>query len=192
MRVRNSSTSRLFELKRRLDSLTDVSLETYIPLNFMQVRDDKMDFAPSLLNYIFVRSSFFNLLQVKSNQEYFEPLRFVMHPVYNENYSVHDEVLTIPDLTMTNYMRLTQAKNDKVVYLKNIDYACRPSQPVQIIEGPFTGIVGRIKRIGGNRCVVMPVINYEMAVGVMDVPRNFLRYLSESEFIELTAPEWEW
>lgn len=187
MRIRNSSVSRLNELKKRFDSLNDVSIETYIPLRFIRVAEDKMDFAPVLLNYIFVHSSYTDLLQVKGNHEYFEPLRFVMHPVYDENYCVRDEILTVPDRMMSNYMRLTQEQNDKVIFLNNIDYACRPSQPVQIVEGQFAGIAGRIKRIGGNRCVVMPVINNEMAIGVMDVPRSHLRYLSESEFQELTT-----
>lgn len=189
LRVRNSSVSRLNELKKRLDSLKDVRIETYIPFSFMRVADDKMDFAPVLLNYIFVRSTYTELLQVKGNREYFEPLRFVMHPVYDENYRVHDEILTVPDRMMNSYMQLTQEQNDKVIFLNNIDYACRPSQPVQIVEGQFAGVAGRIKRIGGNRCVVMPVINNEMAVGVMDVPRSHLRYLSESEFQELTTAE---
>lgn len=184
MRVRNSSISRLNELKKRLDGLKDIQITTYIPTGFMRVSDEKMDFAPFLLNYIFVQSTYTDLIKVKSNQAYFEPLRFVMHPAYDDKYNVHDEVLTISDKTMTDFMCLTQEKNDKVIFLNNMDYALRPSQPVQIIEGPFAGVTGRIKRIGGNRCVVMPVINNEMAVGVMDVPRSFLRYLTEAELTE--------
>ena len=51
---------------------------------------------------------------------------------------------------------------------------------VQITEGEFTGIVGRIKRIKGLRCVVLPIGN-EMAAAVVDIPSKHLRYLTEEE-----------
>jgi transcription antitermination factor NusG len=51
---------------------------------------------------------------------------------------------------------------------------------VQITDGQFAGVVGRIKRVRGNRCVVIP-IGKEMAVGVMDVPKCHLRYMTDKE-----------
>lgn len=185
MRVRNSSASRLKQLKNRLDSQKEFQVETYIPEGFIRVSNDKMDFAPLLLNYIFVHSTYTDLLQIKRNQEYFEYLRFVMHPTYDDHFNVHDEILVISDKTMDDYIRLTREENDKVIFLNNMNYVFRPSQPVQIVQGQFAGVTGRIKRVGGNRCVVLPVVNNEIAVGVMDVPRSFLRYLTEDEFQEL-------
>ena len=89
MRIRNSSLVRLEEMQKRLNAQDGIE-RTYAPLRFMKVRDDKMDYANYLLNYIFVRSSFSELVRVKS---LFEPLRFVMHPDYDENYNIHHEVL---------------------------------------------------------------------------------------------------
>ena len=177
MRVRNSSIPRLNLMKERLDGQKEADIETYIPLAFLSVSDKKMDFAPVLLNYIFVRSSFAKLVKVKSNLELFEPLRFVMHPAYDEHLDSHDEVLFISDKAMDDFRRLTEKENKKVIFLNNMDYVCRPSQEVQITEGEFAGVIGRIKRVGGNRCVVLP-IGREMAVGVMNVPRSHMRYLT--------------
>lgn len=186
MRIRNSSLSRLEKMKERLDKHDDVD-ETYAPLGFIKVNMTKMDFAPFLLNFIFVRSTFAKLVSVKSNLEQFEPLRFVMHPVFNEKYDRHEEVLYILDKQMEDYKRVTAKENEKVIFLDNLDYACKPSQEVQITEGEFAGVIGRIKRIGGARCVVLP-IGKEIAPAIIDVPSKYLRYLTDKE-IEKTNEE---
>ena len=187
MRIRNSSLSRLEKMKERLDKHDDVD-ETYTPLGFIKVNMTKMDFAPFLLNFIFVRSTFAKLVSVKSNLEQFEPLRFVMHPVFNEKYDRHEEVLYILDKQMEDYKRVTAKENEKVIFLDNLDYACKPSQEVQITEGEFAGVIGRIKRIGGARCVVLP-IGKEIAPAIIDVPSKHLRYLTDIEIEKLNEEE---
>jgi transcription antitermination factor NusG len=77
---------------------------------------------------------------------------------------------------MEDYMRVTKEDCDKVIFLDNIAYACKPSQKVQITEGRFAGIIGRIKRIKGKRSVVL-LIGNELAAAVVDVPNKHLRYL---------------
>ena len=187
MRIRNSSLSRLEKMKERLDKHDDVD-ETYTPLGFIKVNMTKMDFAPFLLNFIFVRSTFAKLVSVKSNLEQFEPLRFVMHPVFDDKYDRHEEVLYILDKQMEDYKRVTAKENEKVIFLDNLDYACKPSQEVQITEGEFAGVIGRIKRIGGARCVVLP-IGKEIAPAIIDVPSKHLRYLTDMEIEKLNEEE---
>ena len=187
MRIRNSSLSRLEKMKERLDKHDDVD-ETYAPLGFIKVNMTKMDFAPFLLNFIFVRSTFAKLVSVKSNLEQFEPLRFVMHPVFDEKYDRHEEVLYILDKQMEDYKRVTAKENEKVIFLDNLDYACKPSQEVQITEGEFAGVIGRIKRIGGARCVVLP-IGKEIAPAIIDVPSKHLRYLTDMEIEKLNEED---
>lgn len=191
MRIRNSSLSRLEKMvehfdkqKKRLGN-ADEPLETYVPLNFIKISMTKMDFAPYLLNYIFVRSTFRRLSEIKNSNEDFEPLRFVMHPTFDENYTRHQEVLTMSDKMMADYQRLTAEANEKVVFLNDLRFACKPGKEVQITEGKFAGIIGRVKRIRGARCVVLPV-GMEQAAAVMDVPNNQLRYLSDEEVRDLT------
>lgn len=187
MRIRNSSLSRLEKMKERLDKHDDVD-ETYAPLGFIKVNMTKMDFAPFLLNFIFVRSTFAKLVSVKSNLEQFEPLRFVMHPVFDNKYDRHEEVLYILDKQMEDYKRVTAKENEKVIFLDNLDYACKPSQEVQITEGEFAGVIGRIKRIGGARCVVLP-IGKEIAPAIIDVPSKHLRYLTDMEIEKLNEED---
>ena len=187
MRIRNSSLSRLKKMKERLDKHQDID-ETYVPLGFIKVNQTKMDFAPFLLNFIFVRSTFAKLVSVKSNLDQFEPLRFVMHPVFDDKFNRHYEVLYISDKQMEDYMRVTAEENEKVIFLDNLDYACKPSREVQITEGQFTGVIGRIKRVGGVRCVVLP-IGREIAPAIVDVPNKYLRYLTEDESKKIEEQE---
>lgn len=185
MRIRNSSLARLQKLKERLDKDENVDA-TYVPFEYMKVKSDKMDFSPSILNYIFVHSTFEKLKAMKSNLELYEPLRFVMHPAYNEKYERHDEVLYVPDKKMNDFMLVTAQANEKVIFLDNLEYACKPSQGVQITEGQFSGVVGRVKRIHGNKCVVIPIRD-TAAVAILDLPRKHLRYLSDEEMEEIES-----
>lgn len=175
MRIRNSSLLRLQTMMARLDRHEDIEA-TYAPMGFIKVSLTKMDFAPFLMNYIFVRSTFEKLVSVKRDQEQFEPLRFVMHPVFDDHLNRHEEVLYISDREMEDYIRVTKEECDKVIFLDNMAYACKPSQEVQITEGRFSGVTGRIKRIKGKRSVVL-LIGRELAAAVVDIPNKHLRYL---------------
>lgn len=186
MRIRNSSLPRLnlmlerLETQKQLLAEDHIFLDAYAPMRFIKVSMTKMDFAPYLLNFVFVRSTFSNLVKLKSNQELFEPLRFVMHPAYDEKYNRQDEVVIVSDKVMTDYRQLTESENDNVIFLRDLQYAVKPSQAVQIIEGQFTGVVGRIKRVRGKRCVVL-TISDSQAAAIVDVHRNHLRYLTDEE-----------
>ena len=186
MRIRNSSLPRLnlmlerLETQKQLLAKDHIFLDAYAPMRFIKVSMTKMDFAPYLLNFVFVRSTFSNLVKLKSNQELFEPLRFVMHPAYDEKYNRQDEVVYVPDKVMTDYRQLTESENDNIIFLRDLQYALKPSQAVQIIDGQFTGVVGRIKRVRGKRCVVL-TISDSQAAAIVDVHRNHLRYLTDEE-----------
>ena len=69
MHIRYSSLSRLEQMVEHFDKEKkflgqSVLLETYVPLNFIKVSMTKMDFAPYLLNYIFVHSTFKDLVEI--------------------------------------------------------------------------------------------------------------------------------
>ena len=190
MRIRHSSLPRLTLMLQRLEAQKQqlaeehILLDAYAPMRFIKVSMTKMDFAPYLLNFVFVRSTFGSLVKLKSNQELFEPLRFVMHPAYDERFNRRDEVVYVSDKVMADYRRVTEAENDNVIFLRDLQYALKPSQAVQIIEGDFSGVVGRIKRVRGKRCVVLTVSDSQ-AAAIVDVHRNHLRYLTDDEARQL-------
>ena len=190
LRIRNSSLPRLNLMLERLEMVKHrlagegVLMEVYAPVRFIKVSMTKMDFAPYLLNYVFVRSTFSRLVELKRNQDLFEPLRFVMHPAYDDKFNRRDEVVSIPDKTMADYQRVTESEKDNIIFLRDLQYAIKPSQTVQIIEGDFAGIIGHIKRVRGKRCVVLTICD-QQAAAIVDVHRNNLRYLTDEEAREL-------
>ena len=178
LRIRNSSLPRLNLMLERLEMVKHrlagegVLMEVYAPVRFIKVSMTKMDFAPYLLNYVFVRSTFSRLVELKRNQDLFEPLRFVMHPAYDDKFNRRDEVVSIPDKTMADYQRVTESEKDNIIFLRDLQYAIKPSQTVHI------------KRVRGKRCVVLTICD-QQAAAIVDVHRNNLRYLTDEEAREL-------
>jgi len=189
MRVRHSSLPRLQLMLDNIDKQkhllldNDITLESYAPVRYIKLNQNKMDFAPYLLNYIFVRSSFSTLVELKRNMEWFEPLRFVMHPAFDADFNRHDEIIYIPDKRMDDYRRVSDSDYGNVLFLRDPSIAIDPTAPVQITEGPFAGVVGTIKRIKGKRCVVL-TISDRQAAAIVDVHRRHLRYLTPVELHE--------
>jgi len=176
MRVSYSSAPRLLRLKELLDERSDV-LDTYVAMHYAKV-GNQMKFTPVISNLIFVRATYTNLTDIKNTGE-FLPLRFIMHPVMEENGWVHREAMYIKDALMNDFIRVTSEANDKVIFLDNLEFACRPGQRVQITQGAFAGVKGVIKRIQGNVCVVVPIEN-TIAAAITGLPRKYLCYLGES------------
>jgi hypothetical protein len=81
---------------------------------------------------------------------------------------------------MADYRRITESDNDNIIFLRDLKYAAKPSQIVQITAGDFAGVIGRIKRIGGNRSVVLTVSDSQ-AAAIVNVHRDHLRLLTDEE-----------
>ncbi len=178
LRIRHSNASRLLRLQALLDEEPGVE-RTFIPMRFKKVAAEKMDFAPAVDNLLFIRVTYDDLSRIKEKKALYEPIRYIMHPVLEPDNTEHSEVLYVADAMMDDFIRVTSEESDKVVWLDNLDFACKPSQAVQITEGQFAGVKGRIKRIQGNVCVVIP-IEQTAAVAIRNLPRKHLRYLSDN------------
>ena len=185
LRIRHSNASRLLRLQALLDEEPGVE-RTFIPMRFKKVAAEKMDFAPAIDNLLFIRITYDDLSRIKEKKALYEPIRYIMHPVLEPDNTEHSEVLYVADAMMNDFIRVSSEESDKVVWLDNLDFACKPSQAVQITEGQFAGVKGRIKRIQGNVCVVIP-IEQTAAVAIRNLPRKHLRYLSEEESVNLTS-----
>lgn len=178
LRIRHSNASRLLRLQALLDEEPGVE-RTFIPMRFKKVAAEKMDFAPAIDNLLFIRVTYDDLSRIKEKKALYEPIRYIMRPVLEPDNTEHSEVLYVADAMMDDFIRVTSEESDKVVWLDNLDFACKPSQAVQITEGQFAGVKGRIKRIQGNVCVVIP-IEQTAAVAIRNLPRKHLCYLSDN------------
>ena len=182
LRLRHANESLLEKTRQMLNQEAGVEA-TYVPMSFKKVNDSKMDFRPVIVNLLFIRTALKDLKIIKANKTHYDSLSYIMHPIYDKDYHRSTEILFISDKIMNDFIRVTKEANEQVIYLDNLDYACKPSQNVQITDGPFAGVCGRIKRIKGNVCVVIPV-EKTAAVAILNVPRKHLRYLSDNELNE--------
>lgn len=182
LRISHSSTSRLMHLKTLLDNEEEVR-QTFVPMEFRRVSDTSMDFVPAISNLIFIRISLQNLRVIKANKQLYEPLRYIMRTMIDAEDRRQPEVLYVADGKMDDFIRVSSQATDQVVFLNNLDFACRPSALVQISEGPFAGIKGRVKSFKKHLCVVIPIEDLA-AVAITNVPKKHLIYLSEAATAE--------
>lgn len=182
LRISHSSTPRLMRLKALLDN-EDVVRQTFVPMEFRRVSDTSMDFVPAISNLIFVRITLQNLRVIKANKQLYEPLRYIMRTVIDADDRRQSEVLYVADAKMDDFIRVSSIATDQVVFLNNLDFACRPSALVQITEGPFAGVKGRIKSFKKHLCVVIPIEDVA-AVAITNVPKKHLIYLPEEAAVD--------
>ena len=81
---------------------------------------------------------------------------------------------------MNDFKRVTAEQNDRVVFLNNMEFACRPGTRVQITEGAFAGVKGVVKSFKKHLCVVIPIKDVA-AVAITNVPKKHLLYLKGEE-----------
>ena len=106
-------------------------------------------------------------------------LRFIMRPV-PETRGERKEVIWVPDPQMEDFIRVTSERNEKVLYLNNLDFALRPGARVQVKDGPFAGVQGIVKSIQKHLCVVLPVGGV-VAVAILNIPKKSLIYLPQED-----------
>ena len=178
LRVRHSSTPRLMTMKERLEREDGIT-ETYIPMEY-RTENFHTELVPAINNIIFVRCTYNNLKDIRQNQQLFEPLRYIMHPVFDGKETT-SEVLYVPDHMMRTFIRVTSERQSNVIFLDNLDFACKPGMKACITEGLYTGVVGVVKRIKKNLCLVIPIEGV-IAAAILHVPRKNLRYISDEEY----------
>lgn len=181
LRVRHSSTPRLMAMKHMLEKEATVS-ETYIPMEY-RTENFHTELVPAINNIIFVRTTYNHLKDIRQNQHLFEPLRYIMRPVFDGKETT-SEVLHVPDSMMKDFIRVTSERQSNVIFLDNLDFACKPGMKACITEGLYTGVMGVVKRIKKNLCIVIPIEGVA-AAAIMHVPRKHLRYISDVEYEEL-------
>ena len=167
--------NRELKVKERLDSL---EIETYIPMHYQIVvrgGNRRRMLVPAIHNIIFVHSSQANITNLKMTDPTMEPLRYIMHKSH-EDKDAPATIVRVPDAQMENFIKATKIEDDSLVYLNYEEYLSKPGKRVLIIDGPFTGVEGVIKRIKKNRQVVVAIDDLA-AVMITAVPRSYLKEL---------------
>jgi transcription antitermination factor NusG len=130
----------------------------------------KRKLIPAVHGLIFVHSPRKRLTELKRSTPALEPLRYMTNH-FATNFT--NQILTVPDRQMENFMRVAGVETDDVMFLDCNEYICRVGRRVRIVQGPFAGVEGVIKRIKNNKHVVVQVEGLA-AVAITFVPPSLL------------------
>ncbi len=164
------------KVKEALDTL---GIENFLPMHYELVDpgdgNKRRMLVPAIHNLIFIHDSREDITLLKTTRREFQPLRYITKHFAE---SVADNILTVPETQMRNFMRVASVQDDSVIFLDNSDYLSKVGRRVLITEGYFAGVEGIIKRIKKNKHVVVQLEGLA-AVAVTYVPASCLRTLDE-------------
>ncbi len=154
--------------------LDELGVENFLPLQYQTIERNNMrsrKLLPAVRNLIFVHSNKQTITQLKHEYTRIEPLRYMTRTLRSEN--GRKEILVVPDAQMENFMKVATVHDESVLYLKNGDFLNKVGKKVRIIDGPFTGVEGKILRINKNKKVVVELEGI-VSVAVAFVPSQFM------------------
>ena len=161
---------RELRIKQQLDAL---GIDSFVPMHY-DLADSadgpRKTLVPAIHNLIFVHDSREDITLLKTTRREFQPLRYITKHFAE---SVADNILTVPETQMRNFMRVASVQDDSVIFLDNSDYLNKVGRHVLITEGYFAGVEGVIKRIKNNKYVVVQ-IDGVAAVAITYVPQQSL------------------
>ena len=162
------------ELRVR-DELERLKVEHYLPLMWVQrtVGGHTKRLQVPALNLIFIRSTQEAITEMKMFNPELSCLRYKMNVCHGSDAPA--EVMTVPDHDMKCFMLATRRVDERVQYLTYSDFLDKAGKKVQVIDGDFAGVEGKIKRIKKDRVVVVALKG--IAAVSVQIPFNQLKFL---------------
>lgn len=181
--------AREMKVKAELDRL---EIENFVPMTYKLVESRNGDrvtntnrtndtnlrreLVPAINNLIFVRSTQERLSELKKSNELLEPLRYMLDRTAGQE----PEIMTVPDVQMTNFIRVASMTDDSVMFLDENSIVGKEGKRVRIMGGPFEGVEGVIRRVKRCKRVVVE-INGIASVAIAHVPVEWLKEVREGE-----------
>lgn len=162
-----------------LDALRAKNVETYLPMHYVIKEIDgkrKLIHEPLLPNIIFAR-----MTRQKTHDFVKEPastakwLKYYMDKTKPVEWSTgKNPPVTIPDNEMLNFIRLTSVNSEHIMVLPPERCHFKSGDLVRIIEGAFTGIIGRVARAAGQQRVVVEIEGL-CNIATAYIPNDFMQ-----------------
>jgi len=138
--------NRVFQIRDYLSAQVD---ETYVPTVCVATEDAdgrrRVSERPAVPRLMFARTEAANALALEATSPV--PFRFYRAP---------DRTLSvIPDTEMQMFILVSSAGATGLEYFDSISPALTEGQRVRVTAGPFAGIEGTVRRVRGNRRVVV-------------------------------------
>lgn len=167
-----------------LDVLRAKNVETYLPMHYVIKEIDgkrKLIHEPLLPNIIFAR-----MTRQKTHDFVKEPastakwLKYYTDKTKPVEWSTgKNPPVTIPDNEMINFIRLTSVNSEHIMVLPPERCHFKSGDLVRIIEGAFTGIIGRVARAAGQQRVVVEIEGL-CNIATAYIPNDFMQIIPTS------------
>lgn len=150
--------------------LQEAGVECFIPM-ICERNEEKKHYVPAVHNLIFVRSSRDFLDNYKRKVESNCPLRYMID-------RSSGLPMVVRDKEMDDFIRVTAEKKNNVKYLDDPSAVVTKGAPVEIVNGPFKGVQGKLLRIRRDRKVVLQLAGI-VAVAVDGIPMEWCRLIDD-------------
>lgn len=165
--------------EKALGYLQAKNIETYLPMHYVVKiinGNRKLIKEPLLPNIIFAymtREKTYEFVKkpalTASWIKYYTDKTKPVEPETGKNPPV-----IIPDNEMTNFIKLTSVNSEHIMVLPPKRCHFKKDDLVRIIEGPFTGVVGRVGRAAGQQRVFV-VLEGLCNVATAYIPNDFIQ-----------------
>ena len=145
---------------KALEILRKANIKTYFPMHYVVKELNgkrKRIYKPLLPNIIFTyMTREESYMFVKSPAPCASWLKYYTDKTKNkEEDTGKNPPVIIPDNEMTNFINLTSIDNEHIMVLPPERCRLKSGDLVRIIDGPFTGIIGKIGRAAGQQRVII-------------------------------------
>lgn len=129
------------------------------------------EYVPAISNLIFVHSSQSVITQIKQTTAEGQPLRYMMRPHLDKD--MPSEIITVCDRDMANFIHVATGPSDMITYLSSDELKAKINSRVVITSGAFKGVEGVLKRINGNKHVVVELEGIG-GICINFIPKDFM------------------
>ena len=167
--------------EKALGVLQTANVETYLPMHYVVKEINgkrKLVHEPLLPNIIFA-----HMTRDKTHELVKEPaitakcLKYYTdntNPIEKE--TGKNPPVTIPDNEMLNFIKLTSVNSEHIMVLPPERCHFKSGDLVRVIDGAFTGVVGRVGRAAGQQRVIVVLVGV-CYVATAYIPNDFIQII---------------
>ena len=177
LRIRFGNPKRAMQVR---DELRRQGVITYLHMVHQEVaHDDQLqhEMLPAVNNLIFVHAMKGRVKLLKRQNQICQHLQFIAKPALDN--PERSEIIYVPDRQMENFIKAETLPDpyQQRIALTWSDFLGQEHRRVRIMQGPFMGVEGEVKRIGHHRIVVALLREAQVAVGITHVSPAALEFL---------------
>ena len=177
LRIRFGNPKRAMQVR---DELRRQDVTTYLHMEHQEVaHDDQLqhEMLPAVNNLIFVHAMKGRVKLLKRQNQICQHLQFIAKPALDN--PERSEIIYVPDRQMENFIKVETLPDpyQQRIALTWSDFLGQEHRRVRIMQGPFMGVEGEVKRIGRHRIVVALLREAQVAVGITHIPPAALEFL---------------